>query len=104
MIVALEVALYSYLFSVFVLPAAGIMLLALVLVQRRWREFGEGVVALALAGGLFLPLAINAWQVGGAEAVPGSPFQDFLANHWRLLRTFTIWRVDWSNGADIAVC
>lgn len=103
MVLALEIALYSYLFSAFVLPAAGFTLLGLWLVQRDGRKFAEGVVALGVTGLLFLPLARNAWQVSGAEAVAGVPFQDFLANHWRLLRTLTIWRVAWPSTLSVVV-
>ncbi|MFN8444599.1 MAG: glycosyltransferase family 39 protein [Caldilineaceae bacterium] len=102
MILTLEIALYSYLFSAFILPAAGITLLGLWIVQRRGREFVEGVLALGVTTLLFLPLARNAWQVSGEEAVAGRPFQDFLANQWNLLRVFTIWRVSWPSILSLA--
>jgi hypothetical protein len=112
---ALEFALYSYLFSAFVLPAAGVTLIALVMqpvvkrqtsnVKRqtsnvggqalRWRRFFEGATALAVVGLLFVPLAYSAWTVNSAEGAPGRAFAHVGQNLWRLLRVFTIWRVDW---------
>lgn len=98
-IVASEAALYSYLFSAFMLPTAGFALLALFFSQRitpdRWRRFAAGVVALAMAGALFLPLAYNAWMVNSNEGTPGQAFADLSATLGQLLRIFTIWRVDW---------
>ncbi len=70
-IVFLELALYSYLFSAFILPAAGLTVLVLSLQRRSLRFFVEGALALALAGLLFLPLALNAWAVNAAESTPG---------------------------------
>ncbi len=102
--IVMEVALYSYLFSAFVLPAAGLTLLALTLLSRftrintpNWQRFGEGVIALAITGLLFLPLAYNALLATGNESTPGRAFANFGPNLWRLLRIFTLWRVDWSN-------
>lgn len=102
-IVCFELALYSYLFSAFLLPAAGLTLL--LLAYRAWQaqgsqpdwawRFGEGAVAIAVAGALFLPLAYNAWQVNSAEGAPGSAFANLGANLWRMLRVFTLWRVSW---------
>lgn len=96
LIMAIEAALYSYLFSAFILPAAGLTLLLLLWRDRHVRRFIEGVLALAIVGLLFLPLARNAWLVNDAESTPGLPFADFFANLLRLLRIDTIWRVDWS--------
>lgn len=95
MIVALTFALYSYLFSAFVLPAAGLTLLWLYLQARRHTRFLEGVAALALTGLLFLPLAATAWSVNATEGTPSQPFADLGANLLRLLRVFTLWRTDW---------
>ncbi|MDQ3249957.1 MAG: glycosyltransferase family 39 protein [Chloroflexota bacterium] len=101
-VVAMEAALYSYLFSAFMLPAAGLTLLTLFIVHRftqihtdQRRRFGEGLVALGVAGLLFLPLAYNAWIVNSSEGTPGEAFADLGVTLWRLLRIFTIWRVDW---------
>ncbi len=91
-------ALYSYLFSAFLLPAAGLTLVILALVDHRpaWaRRFGEGVLTLAIVALLFLPLALNAWGISSSEGEPGQAFADLGATLWRHLRIFTIWRVDW---------
>lgn len=98
-IVATAAALYSYLFSAFLLPAAGLTLLYLLWnapQPDRWQRFGRGVIALGITGLLFLPLAYNAWVVNGSEGDPGTAFANLAANLWRLLRIFTIWRVPWS--------
>jgi hypothetical protein len=94
-VLCIEFALYSYLFSAFVLPAAGLTLAALVWRDRDWRRFAEGALALAVAGALFLPLARNAWAVNAAESTPGKPFDEFFANLLRLLQTDTTWRAMW---------
>jgi hypothetical protein len=95
MIVSIEAALYSYLFSAFILPAAGLSLLWLLWRDRDLRRFVEGSIALLITGLIFLPLARNAWLVNDAESTPGQAFADFGANLLRLLRIDTIWRVDW---------
>ncbi len=101
-VLPMSAALYSYLFSAFLLPAAGLTVLGLaVLVWRTdengfpWRRFVEGALAVGAAGILFLPLARNAWLVNEAEGEPGRAFQDFFANSRHLLQVFTVWRVDW---------
>ena len=100
-VLTMEAALYSYLFAAFMLPAAGLALIALLLLDRsadgawRTRRFVEGALAVGAAGLLFLPLARNAWLVNEAESTPGRAFQDFAANTERLLRNVTVWRVDW---------
>ncbi|MBX3016170.1 MAG: glycosyltransferase family 39 protein [Caldilineaceae bacterium] len=99
MIIAFTAALYSYLFSAFLMPAAGLTLLALPFLaprSDRWQRFWSGVLALGLTGALFLPLAINAWLVNGSEGDPGQAFANGGTTLWRLLRIFTLWRVDWS--------
>ncbi|CAN5808721.1 glycosyltransferase family 39 protein [soil metagenome] len=103
-IVVIEAALYSYLFSAFVLPAAGLTLLALTLYPRfigvnrpGWRRFGEGVIVLTITGALFLPLAYNALVATGNESTPGRAFANVGATLWHLLQIFTLWRVDWSS-------
>ena len=102
LVLAFEYALYSYLFSALALPAAGLALLALVRRPRKgqgpgfdWPRLGEGVLALAITGGLFLPLALNAWAVNGRESTPGRAFAAFLSTLWRQLDIFTLWRVAW---------
>lgn len=98
-VLAMLAALYSYLFSAFVLPAAALTLLGLAWFDRAERgarrKFAEGVGALAVTGVLFLPLAYNAWVVNAEEGTPGRAFADVGPTLWRLLRIFTVWRVDW---------
>jgi hypothetical protein len=97
-VLATTAALYSYLFSAFLLPAAGLTLLLLpwqAPQPARWRRLVTGVVALGITGLLFLPLAYNAWVVNGSEGDPGVAFANLGTNLWRLLRIFTIWRVAW---------
>lgn len=107
-ILTMEAALYSYLFSAFVLPAAGLTLVGLwstgargqggrgqIHVTRNTQHLIEGVLALALVTVLFLPLAYNAWVINNSEGEPGRAFADVGETLWRLLRVFTVWRVDW---------
>ncbi len=92
-------ALYSYLFSALLLPAAGLSLLLLWAAERRapfaLRRLVEGVAAFALVGLLFLPLARNAWEVNSAENVGAAPFAGLLATLERLLRAWSFWRPGW---------
>ena len=108
-VACMTAALYSYLFAAFLLPAAGLTLLAFLRLDRgpdgawRMRRFGEGAVAVAVTGALFLPLVRNAWLVNSTEGTPGRAFQDFFANTGQLIRLFTIWRVDWPEPIVTAV-
>lgn len=95
MIGGFTAALYSYLFSAFVLPAAGLSLLYLLWRDRDVRRFLEGSFALLVVALLFLPLARNAWLINDAESTPGQAFANFAANLLHLLRINTIWRVEW---------
>jgi hypothetical protein len=95
LVASFTASLYTYLFSAFMLPAAGVTLLYLFWRERSWRRFGEGSLALLLTGLLFLPLAANAWLVNDAESTPGRVFANFAGNLLRLLRINTVWRVDW---------
>ncbi len=103
-------ALYTYLYSAFLLPAIGLTLLFLNYLEpqlnadrRRYFfaplrlcvKFFEGVAALAVITLLFLPLALNAWAVNAAESEAGRPFANLGGTLLRQLRTFTIWRVEW---------
>lgn len=99
-------ALYSYLFSAFVMPAAGLSLLLLYFTHARsrhnvshnmraGRRLLEGILALGIVTLLFLPLAQNAWGVNAAESTPGQAFENFWDNHVRLLQVFTLWRANW---------
>ena len=98
----LELALYSYLFSAFILPAAGLTILALSVQRRSVRFFVEGATALGIAGLLFLPLAYNAWAVNSAESTPGRAFANLLPNLRHLVQVFTVWRVPWSAASTSA--
>lgn len=98
MVVAFTAAIYSYLFSAFLMPAAGLTLIGLLFLSTRnnyWKRFLSGALALALTGALFLPLAYNAWIVNSSEGDPGHAFANVGPTLWRLLRIFTLWRVDW---------
>ncbi len=88
-------ALYSYLFSAFILPAAAMIVLFLSIQRRSTRFFIEGTVALAVVTLLFMPLANNAWLVNANESTPGTAFGGFAENTFRMLRVFTVWRAPW---------
>ena len=101
-VICIELALYTYLFSAFILPTAGLTLLALALLGREWRPLADlvascaaGTAALILAGLVFAPLALNAWSVSGSESTPGHAFERVITNLRKLLQIFTVWRVDW---------
>ncbi len=99
MVLAFTAALYSYLFSAFLMPAAGLTLVGFLFLAKRpdrWGRFVIGAVALAITGALFLPLAYNAWVVNSSEGAPGQAFANVGPTLWHLLRVFTLWRVDWS--------
>ncbi len=105
-VLATTAALYSYLFSAFLLPAAGLTLLFLpwqTPQPNRWHRFWSGVVAIGCAGLLFLPLAYNAWRVNGSEGDPGVAFAHLGPNLWRLIRLFTIWRVGWPPAVELSI-
>ncbi|MCB0058643.1 MAG: glycosyltransferase family 39 protein, partial [Caldilineaceae bacterium] len=105
LIAAFTFALYGYLFSAFLLPAAGLTLLGLWWLATRpaesdpaappLRRFLEGSAALAITGALFLPLAINAWLVNDSEGQPGQAFMNFAATLARQVHIFTVWRAGW---------
>jgi hypothetical protein len=88
-------ALYSYLFSAFIMPAAGLSLLLLYWVKPSRARLLEGLLTLSLVSLLFLPLANNAWGVNAAESSPGRAFENFWVNHTHLLQVLTVWRVSW---------
>ena len=98
MVITFTAALYSYLFSAFLMPAAGLTLVGLLFLAKRpdrWGRFVISALALALTGALFLPLAYNAWIVNSSEGAPGQAFANVGSTLWHLLRVFTLWRVDW---------
>ncbi len=94
-------SLYTYLFSAFMLPAAGLTLLALWaraprMLPARNRRLLEGIGAFALVTLLFLPLARNAWFVNAGENTPGAPFANVAENTLQLLRVFSVWKPGWA--------
>lgn len=112
MCAALLAALYSYLFSAFVLPAAGLSLFVLwardrgsdaVASRRAGRRLAEGVAAYAVVALLFLPLARNAWLVNSSDGAPGTPFAGIGGTTLHLLQVFTIWRPGWPRWLEIGI-
>ena len=100
MVGALLLALYSYLFSALMLPAAGLALLLLWAAAphataARNRRLLEGIGAFGVVTLLFLPLARNAWLVNSSENAPGAPFANAGATTLHLLRVFSVWRPGW---------
>ncbi len=94
---ALAAACYTYLFSALVLPVAALWAM---LLGARAREHGRrlavlGLLAIAAAGLLFLPLFLNAWAVSGAEYQPGEPFAGMAGILWTLLKSYTFGRLVW---------
>ena len=102
-------ALYSYLFSAFVLPVAGLWVLLLAWQGRNTpgnaRRTLVGLGSLAAVAVLFLPLARNAWSVSGAESVPGRAFAGAAQALVPLLATYAVGWPRWigSLGAALAV-
>jgi 4-amino-4-deoxy-L-arabinose transferase-like glycosyltransferase len=107
MAAAFVLALYSYLFAAFALPAAALVLLRPLVHWLRTRRvaapgepsglavFVEGAIALAVTGLVFLPLARNAWVANANDGTPGTAFMNLAANLVRQLQVATIWREDW---------
>jgi hypothetical protein len=93
-VVGFTAALYTYLFSAFLLPVAGAWLLLSWWLSRREpgaaKRLGEGIVALAIVGLLFWPLARSAWAASGAESAPGRAFEGMGPALWRLLQVYTL--------------
>jgi len=92
-------ALYTYLFSAFLLPVAGAWVLLGWWLTRKapgagWR-LGLGLGALAVVGLLFLPLARSAWLVSGGESAPGRAFGDMDAALWRMLQVYALGWPQW---------
>ncbi len=102
-VVGFTAALYTYLFSAFLLPVAGLWL-ALAWWQGREtagnsRRLVLGAAALALVGVLFLPLARAAWLVSGAESTGGQAFGGMAVAIRHLL---TVYSVGWPTWAATA--
>lgn len=94
-VIGFTAALYSYLFSAFMLPVAGAWLLLDWWQGRNRRRLLLGATALALVALLFLPLARSAWLVSGRESTPGRPFLDLGQTAARLLKVYAVGRVHW---------
>ncbi|MDH7485481.1 MAG: glycosyltransferase family 39 protein [Anaerolineae bacterium] len=99
-------AVYSYLFSAFLLPVAALWLLVLWLWMMRqgqslgaWRFFLCGAFVLALAGALIAPLLWAAWRVSGGESLPGRMFGGMAEALARLAAAYTLHRGPWGEGA-----
>ena len=99
-------AVYSYLFSVFLLPVAALWLLVLWLWTVRqgpspgaWPSFLGAALVLALAGTLIAPLLWAAWRVSGGEALPGRMFGGMTGALARLAAAYTLHRGPWREGA-----
>ncbi len=110
MVVGLLAALYSYLYSAFLLPVAAIWL-----ALQWWQERGQpeagrrlalGAGGLATVALLFLPLAWSAWQVSGAEAVPGKAFAGMGPALRSMLKAYALgwprWPATWTSLFTVA--
>jgi 4-amino-4-deoxy-L-arabinose transferase-like glycosyltransferase len=106
-IAGLTAALYTYLFSAFLLPVAAAWVIWGGWQNRRvtnaGRRLGVGLAALAAVTLLFLPLARAAWQVSGGEAQGGQPFMAMGPALWRMLRAYAVGWPGWSELAMIGV-
>ncbi len=106
----LAAALYTYLFSAFLLPVAGAWVFLIWWRDRQTRGAGRraglGAAALAAVGLLFLPLARAAWSVSGAESLPGRAFEGMAPALWRLLKVYAVGWPGWPAQAMnwVAVC
>ena len=107
-ILGFTAALYSYLFSAFVLPVAGLWVLLLAWQGRNTpgnaRRALVGLGSLAAVAILFLPLARNAWSISGTESVPGRAFAGAAQALVPLLATYAVGWPRWigSLGAVLA--
>ncbi|MCX7669169.1 MAG: glycosyltransferase family 39 protein, partial [Anaerolineae bacterium] len=97
----LTAALYSYLYAAFLMPVAGLWLLVIWWERRgertAGRDFGLGVLGLAVTAALFLPLAWAAWRVSGAEAMPGRPFAEMGPPLVAMLKAYAFGRPLWDD-------
>lgn len=93
MILGFSAALYTYLFSAFLLPVVGGWLLVLWWNDRDEHcargRFTAGALTLLAITILFLPLARSAWRVSGGEAVPGQAFAGMWQAIWRFLKVYS---------------
>jgi mannosyltransferase len=99
LIVGFTAALYTYLFTAFLLPVAGTWVLLGWWLTRKepgagWR-LGLGLAALVMVALLFSPLARSAWLVSGSESAPGRAFGDMGAALWRMLEAYTLGWPHW---------
>ena len=95
-------ALYSYLYSAFLLPVAAAWVLLLAWSRRKTGDSGRvfllGATALAVVALFFLPLALSAWRVSGAEFSPGRPFAGLWTILLGLLRIYLLGWPSWPAG------
>ena len=106
-ILGFTAALYSYLFSAFMLPVAGLWVLLLAWQGRNTpgnaRRMLMGLGSLAAVGVLFLPLARNAWSVSGAESEPGRAFAGAAQALIPLLAIYALGWPRWIGNLDTAL-
>ena len=109
MVAAFTLAMYSYLFAAFMVPAAGVVLLGVLWGWYRREGFaGRGGGAIRVrdicrrrggaggdGGAVFAPGG-NAWLANANDGTPGTAFMNFGANMVRQLQVATVWRVDWA--------
>jgi mannosyltransferase len=101
LILGFAAAIYTYLFSAFLLPVAGAWVILGWWLTRKepgagWR-LGLGAGAVAVVVLLFLPLARSAWLMSGGESAPGRAFGDMGAALWRMLQVYALGWPHWSD-------
>jgi 4-amino-4-deoxy-L-arabinose transferase-like glycosyltransferase len=98
-VVGFTAALYTYLFSAFLLPVAAVWL-----VIMAWQARGDrGITRIGLPGFLalgavvliFVPLARSAWLVSGSESAPGRAFSGMMASAWSLMTVYALGWPSW---------
>ena len=106
-ILGFTAALYSYLFSAFMLPVAGLWVLLLAWQGRNTpgnaRRSLVGLGSLAAVAILFLPLARNAWSISGTESVPGRAFAGAAQALVPLLATYAVGWPRWIGSLGTAL-
>lgn len=102
-ITGLTAALYTYLFSAFLIPVAALWVVMLWWGGRhrpgRGKQLALGLAALAVVTLLFLPLAHAAWLVSGAESEPGQAFEGLAAGLGQLLQLYSVGWPPWAASA-----
>jgi len=93
-------ALYSHLYTAFLLPAMGVWLI--ISYPRQWKlwlMFGGCALLITLA---YAPILWATWQFS-SEATPGDPFNGFWQRLWALLQAFTIWKAPLSDTLKLLI-